>query len=55
MPTTQVDQLRQKVDVFLKDALAEHDQTARAKLLGKAVYWNDMADKALGVNRRRTV
>lgn len=46
MSKGQVDQLRKKVDAFLRDALAEHDETARAKLLGKAVYWNDMSAKA---------
>jgi hypothetical protein len=35
-----------KVDRFIRDALAESNLSARAKLLGKAVYWNLMAMKA---------
>ncbi len=46
MPGSQDDQLRQKVDVFLRDALKEPDPAVRAKLLGKAVYWNQMVAKA---------
>lgn len=37
--------MRKKVDSSLKDALAENSETARAKLLGKAVYWNSVAAK----------
>ena len=37
--------MREKVDSYLKDALAENSETARAKLLGKAVYWNSVAAK----------
>ena len=46
------DQLFQKVDAFLKAALAEQDLAARAKLLGKAIYWNEMLAKAEGVSYR---
>lgn len=46
------DQIFQKVDAFLKAALAEQDLAARAKLLGKAVYWNEMLAKAEGVSYR---
>lgn len=46
MPRSPDDQLRQKVDMFLRDALKERDPAVRAKLLGKAVYWNQMSAKA---------
>jgi len=35
-----------KVDGFIRDALGETNLFLRAKLLGKAVYWNLMAMKA---------
>lgn len=51
MPGSQDDQLRQKVDAFLRDALKERDLAVRAKLLGKAVYWNQMSAKADSAER----
>ena len=45
MGSNQVGELREKVDAFLKDALTESNPARRAKLLGKAVYWNDMMGK----------
>ncbi|MFA4899051.1 MAG: hypothetical protein WC563_05955 [Brevundimonas sp.] len=35
-----------KVDGFIREALAEKNLFLRARLLGKAVYWNLMAMKA---------
>ena len=35
-----------KVNEFLRDALDEDDLFRKAKLLGKAVYWNLMAMKS---------
>lgn len=35
-----------KVDGFIREALLEKNLFCRAKLLGKAVYWNLMALKA---------
>lgn len=46
--TLQTTDLRAKVDAFLKAALAEPDIDSRAKLLGKAVHWTNMAKKAGG-------
>lgn len=37
--------MREKVDSYLKDALAENSEAVGAKLLGKAVYWNGVAAK----------
>lgn len=48
MPRSPDDQLRRKVDAFLRDALKERDLAVRAKLLGKAVYWNGMLAKTQG-------
>ncbi|WP_313004240.1 hypothetical protein [Brevundimonas sp.] len=49
MSGSATDQLFHKVDAFLKAALAERDLAARARLLGKAVYWNEMLAKAKGL------
>lgn len=46
MPSDPTDDLRAKVDAFLRSALAEPDPNVRAKLLGKAVHWTNMAKKA---------
>ena len=48
MPASQPDNLREKVNTLLRDALTEADPDARAKLLGKAVHWTNMAKKAAG-------
>lgn len=40
------EELRAKVDEFLRNALAETDLEARAKLLGKAVHWTNVAKKS---------
>jgi len=50
-----MENLREKVDAFLRDAPAEGDQAQRAKLLGKAVYWNDMAARGEAKQRGRTM
>lgn len=47
MPSGHDATLQEKVDAYLKDALAEKDHQLRAKLLGKAVYWNEMSAKSL--------
>ena len=52
MPDTQAS-LNLKVDAFLEAALVEQNHSVRAKLLGKAVYWNDMAAKAEALQRRQ--
>lgn len=44
------EELRRKVDGFLREALAERDAGARAKLIGKATYWNGLAVKAAGTS-----
>lgn len=51
MPDSQAS-LNLKVDAFLEAALVEQSHSVRAKLLGKAVYWNDMAAKAEALQRR---
>lgn len=51
MPDSQTS-LDLKVDAFLEAALAEPNHSARAKLLGKAVYWNDVAAKTSALQRR---
>ena len=50
-----MENLREKVAAFLRGALAEGDQAERAKLLGKAVYWNDMAARVEAKQRVRTM
>ena len=55
MGSNQVGELREKVDAFLKDALTESNPARRAKLLGKAVYWNDMMGKVEAPQRGRSV
>lgn len=52
MSESATDQTFHKVDAFLKAALTERDLAARAKLLGKAVYWNEMLAKAQGLPYR---
>jgi len=52
MPDSQAS-LNLKVDAFLEAALVEQNHSVRAKLLGKAVYWNDMAAKAEALQRRQ--
>jgi hypothetical protein len=52
MPESQTS-LKLKVDAFLEAALTEPNHSARAKLLGKAVYWNDMGAKAEAFLRRQ--
>lgn len=37
------DELRKKVDGFLREALATPDPRDRSKLLGKAVHWTNVA------------
>ncbi len=48
MPRDPANPLFEKVDAFLKEAFAERNLGARARLLGKAVYWNEILAKAEG-------
>lgn len=47
-------ELRRKVDDLLREALAEPDEQARAHLIGKATYWNQLAMKKSGHDRLRS-
>lgn len=49
-----MENLRERVDGFLRGALAERHGPA-AKLLGKAVYWNDRAARVEAEQRVRTM
>lgn len=51
MSVRQINQF--KVDAFLKAALDEPNHSARAKLLGKAVYWNNMSAKTEALQPRK--
>jgi len=48
VPRDPTNPLLEKVDAFLTEALAERNPAARARLLGKAVYWSEMLAKAEG-------
>jgi hypothetical protein len=48
VPRDTANPLLEKIDAFLTEALAERDPGARARLLGKAVYWNEILAKAEG-------
>lgn len=43
MTSRNPDELRKKVDTFLRDALDTPDPKDRSKLLGKAVHWTNVA------------
>lgn len=48
MPRDPANPLLEKIDAFLTEALAERDPGARARRLGRAVYWNEILAKAEG-------
>lgn len=53
MPNSRAEDLRAKVDGYLRQALAEPSDTERATLLGKAVYWHSVARQAAREARPR--
>jgi hypothetical protein len=52
MTATRAERDREKVDGFLRQALAETDSTVRAHLIGKASYWHQVARKNASQERQ---